>query len=184
MEAFADTLDEPFAYLSDEFYVQAEWPPPPFAYYKGFGLTEDGIGLMRYLEDTVDRALEKTEKADFYRGTIATGKAAYPLIRRIAAKCCETLGIELQVVCVENHFFGERITVAGLLTGQDLYQALRDRDLGDVLYISASTQRADENVFLDDMKLTELEQALGIPIRTLQNDGEAFVEALRLGKES
>ena len=183
VEAFAQTLPEPFAYLSDEFYVQAELPPPPFAYYKDFELTEDGIGLMRYLEDTVDRALAKAKPARPYRGTIATGQAAYPLLCRIAEKCSQRLGIELRVVRVENRFFGERITVAGLLTGQDLYRALKKEDLGEVVYISRSTQRADEDVFLDDMSLLELQQALGVPVRTLENDGEAFVEALCQGKE-
>ena len=183
VEAFAQTLPEPFAYLSDEFYVQAELPPPPFAYYKDFELTEDGIGLMRYLEDTVDRALAKAKPARPYRGTIATGQAAYPLLCRIAEKCSQRLGIELRVVRVENRFFGERITVAGLLTGQDLYRALKKEDLGEIVYISRSTQRADEDVFLDDMSLLELQQALGVPVRTLENDGEAFVEALCQGKE-
>ena len=183
VETFAQTLPEPFAYLSDEFYVQAELPPPPFAYYKDFELTEDGIGLMRYLEDTVDRALAKAKPARPYRGTIATGQAAYPLLCRIAEKCSQRLGIELRVVRVENRFFGERITVAGLLTGQDLYRALKKEDLGEIVYISRSTQRADEDVFLDDMSLLELQQALGVPVRTLENDGEAFVEALCQGKE-
>ena len=183
VEVFAQTLPEPFAYLSDEFYVQAELPPPPFAYYKDFELTEDGIGLMRYLEDTVDRALAKAKPARPYRGTIATGQAAYPLLCRIAEKCSQRLGIELRVVRVENRFFGERITVAGLLTGQDLYRALKKEDLGEIVYISRSTQRADEDVFLDDMSLLELQQALGVPVRTLENDGEAFVEALCQGKE-
>ena len=103
VEAFAQTLPEPFAYLSDEFYVQAELPPPPFAYYKDFELTEDGIGLMRYLEDTVDRALAKAKPARPYRGTIATGQAAYPLLCRIAEKCSQRLGIELRVVRVEKN---------------------------------------------------------------------------------
>ena len=146
-------------------------------------LTEDGIGLMRYLEDTVDRALAKAKPARPYRGTIATGQAAYPLLCRIAEKCSQRLGIELRVVRVENRFFGERITVAGLLTGQDLYRALKKEDLGEIVYISRSTQRADEDVFLDDMSLLELQQALGVPVRTLENDGEAFVEALCQGKE-
>ena len=163
--------------------MQAELPPPPFAYYKDFELTEDGIGLMRYLEDTVDRALAKAKPARPYRGTIATGQAAYPLLCRIAEKCSQRLGIELRVVRVENRFFGERITVAGLLTGQDLYRALKTEDLGEIVYISRSTQRADEDVFLDDMSLLELQQALGVPVRTLENDGEAFVEALCQGKE-
>lgn len=183
VETFAQTLPEPFAYLSDEFYVMAELPPPPFAYYKDFELTEDGIGLMRYLEDTVDKALAKAKPARPYRGTIATGHAAYPLLCRIAEKCSRHLGIELRVVRVENRFFGERITVAGLLTGQDLYRALKTEDLGEIVYISRSTQRADEDVFLDDMSLLELQQALGVPVRTLENDGEAFVEALCQGKE-
>ena len=89
----------------------------------------------------------------------------------------------MRVVRVENRFFGERITVAGLLTGQDLYRALKKEDLGEIVYISRSTQRADEDVFLDDMSLLELQQALGVPVRTLENDGEAFVEALCQGKE-
>ena len=83
---------------------------------------------------------------------------------------------------VENRFFGERITVAGLLTGQDLYRALKKEDLGEIVYISRSTQRADEDVFLDDMSLLELQQALGVPVRTLENDRRGFCGGTVSGK--
>lgn len=184
VDRFAETLDEPFAYLSDEFYVMAEQPPPPFAYYRGFELTEDGVGLMRYLEDTVTDALSHARRCTPYRGTIATGAAAYPLMCRLAEQCSRQLGVTLEVVRVENRFFGERITVAGLLTGQDLLSALKGRALGDVVYVSRSTQRAGEEIFLDDMKLSHLARALGVPVRTLPNDGPAFVAALCRGKEN
>ena len=178
VEAFAKTQDTPFAYLSDEFYVQAECDPPPFAYYGEFELTEDGIGLIRYLEDTVIAALRKTQPTAPYRGTIATGVAAYPLMCRLAKACEKALGIKLDVVCIQNNFFGERITVAGLLTGQDLLSALSGRDLGEVLYIARSMLRADEEIFLDDMTLDSLAQALQVRICPVTNDGAEFVRAL------
>ena len=178
VEAFAKTQDTPFAYLSDEFYVQAECDPPPFAYYGEFELTEDGIGLIRYLEDTAIAALQNTKPTAPYRGTIATGVAAYPLMCRLAKACEKALGIKLDVVCIQNNFFGERITVAGLLTGQDLLSALSGRDLGEVLYIARSMLRADEEIFLDDMTLDSLAQALQVRICPVTNDGAEFVRAL------
>ena len=111
--------------------------------------------------------------------TIATGTLAAPILRE-AADQIEAVypGIKIQVIPVENHFFGERITVAGLLTGQDLKKQLTGRNLGDELLLTENMFRDGEEVFLDDMTAEELSGALQVPVTIVKSDGKAFLKAV------
>ena len=82
------------------------------------------------------------------------------------------------MVPVENHFFGEKITVAGLLTGQDLKAQLKDKDLGEELLLTEHMLRDGEEVFLDDLSISNLSGALQVPITIVKSDGKAFLEAV------
>lgn len=121
-----------------------------------------------------------------YRRTvsIATGKSAAPLLRKLAAKfICRHPDIRVHVYQIRNDFFGERITVSGLLTGQDLKSQLEGQELGDVLLLPCNLMRSGEEVFLDDMTLSELENALQVPIHIVKSDGQSLYEEL-LGTNS
>ena len=115
--------------------------------------------------------------------TVATGKLAFSVIREAAGELCSMCpGLAMHVFPVRNDFFGETITVAGLVTGQDLTAQLRARQqagetLGDMLLIPANMLRSGEEVFLDDVTVQEVEQALGIPVKAVEPEGRDFVEA-------
>ena len=87
-------------------------------------------------------------------------------------------GLSVTVVPIENRFFGERITVSGLITGQDLTGQLQGKDLGDRVLISSCMLKADEDIFLDDMTLSEAEELLNTPLYAVDSEGEAFVNAV------
>jgi NifB/MoaA-like Fe-S oxidoreductase len=120
--------------------------------------------------------------ADYHaprRVSVATGVAAYPTIRAMAARLEAMVeGLEIYVYEIINHFFGETITVAGLLTGTDMYEQLAERELGDELFIPENTLRADEAMFLDDMTPDELSEKLNVRIRPGKNDGAAFIREM------
>ena len=112
-----------------------------------------------------------------------TGMLAYPVIRDKCAALCEKFpSVRVDVVPVVNRFFGEGVTVAGLLTGQDVIARLKERDNGDVIFIPKTMLRSGEDVFLDDLHVGDAEEALGVPIYATDCDGESLVRAL-LNKE-
>ena len=114
------------------------------------------------------------------RFSIATGVAAAPFLKEIVDKAAERCHTDLDytIYPIVNRFFGETITVSGLLTGQDLLAQLKGQDLGERVLLSQTTLRHGERVFLDDMGLDELEAALGVPVVPVEQDGFALFEAI------
>ncbi len=168
-------------FAADEFYLKAGRPIPPAEFYEDFAQLENGVGLSALLKDESARALQEAEAPAKPRNiSCATGVAAYGLLREIvdtAAKKWHNLSCK--VYAVENAFFGKTITVAGLVTGQDLIAALKNQDLGDELLIPSVMLKADEPVFLDDVTLEQVEQALNVQVTPVVNDGYALIDALR-----
>ena len=155
------------------------------------------MGMLRLLKDEVEEALKQLEETPVTgetgalqgkdghsrRLTIATGVLAAPFIKEQMDRIREKFPcVEARVIAVENTFFGEQITVAGLLTGQDLREQLKGRELGETLLLSGHMLRSGERVFLDDMTVAELEKALQVPITIVKSDGKALVEAV-LGRQ-
>lgn len=168
-----------FAFCADEIYIQAKREFPLYEEYEGFSQLEDGVGMVRLFLSELEDALEHYSYAKIkpYRASIATGEAAYPHIKFAAEKVSEAFGIEIKVYKIINHFFGETITVAGLLTAKDITEQLEGKDLGDALFITNTMLRDREDYFLDDVKLTELEERLNTTITASNPDGFSFVEA-------
>ena len=111
--------------------------------------------------------------------SVCTGVAAYPTIKAMAARLEAVVeGLTVHVYEIINHFFGESVTVAGLLTGQDMLAQLTGKELGDQLIIPENTLRADEAMFLDDMTPDELSEKLNVPIRAGKNNGAEFIKEL------
>ena len=116
--------------------------------------------------------------------SFATGQLAYPFIRRYAdqvEKCYPY--VKIHGYCVENRFFGEKITVSGLLTGQDIMEQLQGRPLGEYLLLPCNLLRSGENVFLDDVTVEQVEKQLNTPVKIVEEDGASLVSAL-LEKEA
>lgn len=152
-----------FVFASDEFYIRAGMQLPPFGDYESFDQIENGVGLVATLLSEAEEALESCDGtgADI---SLATGEDAYPFIDSIVKSAAQRSGARVHVYAVKNLTFGGAVTVAGLLAGGDFVAALKGKDLGQKLLIPASTLR-DDNVFLDDMTLQELSEALGVSIK-------------------
>lgn len=182
-----------FVHASDEWYILAEEELPPEENYDGYLQLENGVGMLRLLLDEFQQALEDEKKkrkhktsseirricGETRRVSLGTGKLAYPYILRMAQQMEETFeGLEIKVYEITNHFFGEMITVSGLLTGKDIRDQLLGKDLGQALYLPQNVLRSGEDIFLDDFTLEDLEKALQVPINIVKSSGYDFVHTL------
>ena len=167
-------------FCADELYLRAGRPLPRAEYYEGYRQLENGVGLMRSLEDDFLAGLATVDVPQrFSPFTIATGTAAAPFLRELVQRAqADYPGLRGQVIAVENDFFGHTIDVAGLLTGQDISAQLRGRDLGDRVLIPIHMLRHGETVFLDDYTVERLSRELGVPVQVVDEDGFALVDAM------
>lgn len=168
-------------YPSDEWYLKAELPLPDAAFYEEFSQIENGVGMLPLLISEFREALQDCDKVP--RGSklcIATGKAAAPFLQLLVDECKDKWDtITVEVVGIENRFFGENITVAGLLTGIDLAQQLAGRQM-DVLLLSENMLRQQGDCFLDDVTPAELKKTLQTHIRFVGDSGDDLLDALML----
>lgn len=183
-EKFRKKYGRSFVHASDEWFIQAGMPFPPAQYYEGFGQIENGVGMMRLLIDEVRDRLAEYEHDSLAntkdaRVSIVTGKLAYPAILELTQEIMEHFPhIDVQVFAVDNRFFGEKITVTGLLTGQDIIDQLAGKDLGDLLLLPCNVLKADEPLFLDDISLEDFRQSLQVPVNTIQSEGASLVDQI------
>lgn len=188
LERWGDRCEQKYGqricYAADEFYLKAQLPIPPAPFYGDFDQLENGVGLMASLKQEFLDALEDfVPPVSARKVTLATGVAAYPfldtLLDELRQRCHN---LTCNVVPIVNDFFGDTITVAGLVTGGDLLKQLRGRELGDALLLPDVMLRREGDIFLDDVSLEELSEALQIQIITVPNDGYALLDAV-VGRE-
>ena len=171
-------------YCSDEFYVRAGLPLPSDEHYEDYSQIENGVGMLTSLETEFTYALEDLEDEISAvcaprAVSVATGAAAFELISSLADRLMQkNRNLDIRVHRIVNRFFGESVTVAGLLTGKDLSEQLSLKDLGDALLIPSVMLRADGDVFLDDMTPGELSEKLGVPVCAVPSDGYALLRAM------
>lgn len=188
LERWGDRCEQKYGqricYAADEFYLKAQLPIPPAPFYGDFDQLENGVGLMASLKQEFLDVLEDfVPPASARKVTLATGVAAHPfldtLLDELRQRCHN---LTCNVVPIVNDFFGDTITVAGLVTGGDLLKQLRGRELGDALLLPDVMLRREGDIFLDDVSLEELSEALQIQIITVPNDGYALLDAV-VGRE-
>lgn len=181
---FRDKLGTRLVYLSDEFYVNAGIPVPEAESYEGFPQIENGVGLIASMKEEFDRAIElAAEKSRHRRVSVATGEIAYGFISELARRLEDAFeGVEIDVYAVKNNFFGGGVTVSGLVCGCDIIDQLKDKIKTDILLIPHSMLRDDDNIFLDDTTVEDVERELGVTVEPVINDGYEFVEKI-LGEE-
>ena len=169
-----------FIHAGDEWYILAERPIPEETTYDGYLQLENGVGMVRLLKEEVDAYLKRLPgDARKRRVTIATGELAAPYLREhVASIRGKYPNVEVQVITVKNEFFGGKITVAGLLTGQDLVKQLKGKDLGEELLLSINMLKSDEPIFLDDMTVEQLQTALQIKVSIVESSGNDFVNCI------
>ena len=168
-------------FASDEFYLKAELPIPCEDFYGDFHQLENGVGMYSLFSAETMRALETTQQKPKIKKSCATGVAAFPLISNIVDKAkLKWHNLNCKVYKIENNFFGENITVAGLLTGKDIIEQLKDKDLGDLLLLPSNMLRHEKDMFLDNVTVEELEKALNVKVEFISDDGYEFIDALAL----
>ncbi len=170
-------------YCSDEFYIRAGLPLPPEEFYEDYSQIENGVGMLTSQRSEFDFEMEELSEhlKDFHaprRISVATGAAAFDHISSLARRLADAVpGLEITVHRIVNRFFGESVTVAGLLTCRDLCEQLQGLDLGDELLFPAVMLRADGDLFLDDRTPAELSATLSVPVRAVGSDGADLIKA-------
>lgn len=182
-----------FIHASDEWYINAGRDFPEEERYDGYIQLENGVGMMRMLINEFQEALEQLVNSEKYQSlqenlhrtvTIATGKLAYDTMMSFAKQLERNFsGLIIHVFCIKNDFFGESITVSGLITGQDLIAQMKEQqkdgvNLGSVLNIPLNMLRTGEQVFLDDVMVEEVENQLNIKVVPVEMSGRDFIEAI------
>ncbi len=174
-----------FIHASDEWYILAGLEMPEEERYDGYLQLENGVGMVRLLLDEFADAMEKFKNKRNCGDipdrelAMATGHLAYPYIKKMAEEFMEVCPqVKVHVYPVTNYFFGENITVSGLLTGQDIREQLKNKKLGSRLLLPQNVLRSGEQIFLDDITVEELEKALQVPINIVKSSGYDFVDAL------
>ncbi len=176
--SFSDKFKEKngtrLAFIADEFFIKAGLKMPDEDYYEDYPQIENGVGLWKSLESEFYAALDDTESVSPKKRTlsIATGVAAYPLMKSLCEKLNKKFtNVKVNVYEIVNNFFGHSITVAGLITAGDMIEQLQGKDLGEKLIIPSVMLRSGEDVFLDDITLEEASEKLNIKIDPVSNDG-------------
>ena len=149
--------------------------------YEGYLQLENGVGMLRLLLNEFEEGYAKLETAAVQGEiSIATGKLAYPYIRRMAERMEEKYpGLCIHVYQIRNDFFGEKITVSGLITGQDIISQLKEQNLGSCLLLPCSMMKADEDVFLDDYTVKDVSEALQVRIDIVKSSGQDLIDSIR-----
>ena len=174
-----------FVYPSDEFYLMAGEPIPPASRYDAFEQMENGVGMLRDLVDDFHaRQVKRLPKrlAQPTKVTLITATLAGEFIAENILPCLQQVkNFTPELAVIVNQFYGDTIRVSGLLTGQDIFAALKARDLGAAVFLPKSCLN-DKQIFLDDWKLSELQEKLGVPVVSLKNDFSGIFEFLKTGK--
>ncbi len=169
-----------FIHAGDEWYILAERPIPEEKTYDGYLQLENGVGMVRLLEEEVTQTLAHAKGDDrkIHR-TIATGELAAPFLRKHVESVRKKYpNVCVEVVTIKNEFFGGKISVAGLITGTDLINQLSGRDLGDRLLLTNHMLKSGEPVFLDDVTVDDVQNALQIKVSIVESSGADFVSSL------
>ncbi|MDE7261248.1 MAG: DUF512 domain-containing protein [Oscillospiraceae bacterium] len=182
-EACLERYGSRMFFCSDELYIRAGRELPGEEYYEDYVQIENGVGMLRSLISEFEAGLRMEDGAAAASPyTIATGISARPFLQELADRAREKTGVAGQVTAITNDFFGHTIDVAGLITGRDLIAQLKGKDLGGRLLIPINMLRHGGDVFLDDLHVSDIEEALGVPVTVVEQDGFDLLDAI-LGRK-
>lgn len=169
-----------FIHASDEWYILAGREMPQENSYDGYLQLENGVGMIRLLINEFEDALTEAKGDQKVRNvSIATGRLAYPYIQKMADSIKEKFpNTTVHVYPIRNDFFGEMITVSGLITAQDLMNQLKEKELGERLLIPCNMLKADEDIFLDDYSVDDVEKTLQVPLNIVQSSGQDLLDEI------
>ena len=174
-----EKLGTRFVFCSDELYMRAELPLPPVEEYEDLEQKEDGVGLVSSFFDEAEQALaDCEEESSLRRVSIACGTDIAPIMRDFTRRCEQKLNMHINVYPIRNDFFGHSITISGLMTGKDIIEQLKDKDLGERLFFTKSAMKEFESVFLDGITLSEICDILNVQAVPVPVDGYCLIDAL------
>ncbi len=181
-----------FVHASDEWYILAGEELPEAETYDGYLQLENGVGMLRLLMEEFEDAMARLEEPGALsvrklRGCYSgvTGLIAYPYIKKMTERIMERFpDIRIHLYPIRNDFFGEQITVTGLLTGQDILAQLAGKELGEVLYLPENVLRSGEHVLLDDVTIEEIAETLQVKTDIVKSGGYDFVDAFVIPEEN
>lgn len=179
-EQFEKEYGERICYPSDEFFLKAGLPVPPPEYYGEFAQLENGVGMLALLSQEFEEALSaKTGDTVERNLSLATGYAAYPTIEKLLVRMKEKFPkTQCRVYPIRNDFFGHNITVAGLITATDLMKQLKPQPLGERLLLPTVMLRHEQDKFLDDHTIADVENALKVPVTVIETDGASLLDVI------
>ena len=169
-----------FIHAGDEWYLLAEEEIPEEERYDGYLQLENGVGMLRLLFNEFEEAYQAVGGDERERTiSVATGRLAYPYLKRMAGKMEEKYpNLRIHVYAVRNDFFGERITVSGLVTAQDIMAQLAGKELGESLLLPCNMLKADEDIFLDDYTVSQVSETLQVPVVIVKSSGQDLIDAI------
>ncbi len=180
---FKRNLGTRLVFASDEFFIKAREPFPPLSFYEDLPQKENGVGMVsEFLRDVSRTRIPK--KAAPIQVTLVTGVSFGNILKRSLERLKTVDGPSIRLVIAQNYFFGSSVTVAGLLTGQDILRALKGKRLGELVVIPSGTLKEDEDLFLDNMRLEQLEQALSVKVRKADTFSELVTMLRGEGRRS
>lgn len=171
-----------FAYCSDEFYVLAGLPYLNYEDYEDFAQIENGVGLLAKFNYEFQECLNTFTKAKNGSFTIATGESSYEFICGLVRQLKQKFGVNCNVIKIVNEFFGDSVTVSGLLTASDILSQLGKNKVNETLLLPRSLLRETEDVFLDGITLAEFKENLGKNVEIVENDGFDFCAHMLKGE--
>jgi putative radical SAM enzyme (TIGR03279 family) len=170
---------DPIVYGADELYIKAELPFPPLRDYRDFPQIENGIGMVQLFMSQVKRLRLSRSLPRKKRFLTFTGTSFYPFLNRFTDKLREKEDLIVDILPVENRFFGTSVTVAGLLTGKDVIRTLLDKiENQEMLLVPDVVLKDRDDMFLDDITLKDMEEALGIPVRKIESTPEGLIQGI------
>jgi putative radical SAM enzyme (TIGR03279 family) len=178
-EKYEKAVGHPFVRLSDEFYITAEAKMPDSSFYGDYEQLEDGIGMIRLFRDSIENDLSGVRTEGRGSFTLVTGASAYKEIAEAAKKISsKNSAINLKVKKIINNYFGQTITVAGLLTGKDIIEQLSTEEVGNFVIIPKNMLKSGESIFLDDITIDDLERELYRKVLVCDYTGEDLIQII------
>ena len=178
-----------FIHASDEWYLLAEEELPQEENYDGYLQLDNGVGVLRLFQNEFQQGLQEITDGGRVKPvhkeivSVMTGKLAFPIIKEAAEVLMEAVeGLTIHVYAIRNDFFGERITVSGLLTGRDIIAQGKELALGERLLLPENILRSGETVLLDDYTVEDLKNSLQVPIDIVKSSGYEFVNSIMNNK--
>jgi putative radical SAM enzyme (TIGR03279 family) len=178
-KSLAKELGEPFLFLADEFYLKADMPFPPISTYGDFPQLENGVGMIQLFRKEVLKVLKKSRKMREGSATIVTGFSALPVIEDFLAGLSEHTGLALKGIAVQNRLFGSSVTVAGLVAGRDIIDALKGIKSGEFVVIPDVMLKEAEGVFLDDLAPGDIARELNVKVVVAETSPRGLYDVLK-----